>query len=60
MVDDNTAHRQELVREQTKTAITAYRAMLDAYVNNPAQRTASQAEQVHLRQPRDSQSKNEK
>jgi len=33
----NTA--QERVSEQVKAAVTAYRAMLDAFVNNPTRRT---------------------
>ena len=55
MADIITAHQQERVREQVKAAVTAYRAMLDAHVNNPAQRAASQTGQVPPRQPHGSQ-----
>jgi hypothetical protein len=44
----NTA--QEHVSEQAKAAVTAYRAMLDAFVNNPTRRTALESEQVEPRQ----------
>jgi hypothetical protein len=55
MADIDTAHQQERVREQVKAAVPAYRAMLDAHVNNPAQRAAPQTWQAHLRQPHSSQ-----
>jgi cytochrome c-type biogenesis protein CcmH/NrfG len=58
MAEIDTAHQKERVREQVKTAVTAYRAMLDAFVNNPARRTASEAEQARPRQPKGSQSTN--
>jgi hypothetical protein len=47
----NAAYEQERVREQAKAAVTAYRAMLDTFVNNPAPRNASQAGQVRPQQP---------
>ncbi len=56
MAEIDTALQQEHVREQVKTAVTAYRAMLDTYVNNPAQRTGSQAEQKRPQEPQGSQS----
>jgi hypothetical protein len=38
----NTGYQQEHVTEQVKAAVAAYRAMLDAFVNNTTQRTASE------------------
>jgi hypothetical protein len=58
MAEINTADQQERVREQIKTAVTAYRAMLDANVKNPAQRTATEPGQVRPQRPQDSQSTN--
>ncbi len=52
----NTAAEQKRVQEQVKAAVTNYRAMLDAYVNNRAERTASQTEQPRPQQPQGSQS----
>jgi hypothetical protein len=53
MAEINTADRQERVREQIKTAVTAYRAMLDANIKNRARRTASEPGQVRPQQPQD-------
>jgi hypothetical protein len=55
MAKINDAFGQERVREQTKAAVAAYRAMLDTFVNNPAPRNASQAGQVRPQQPQGSQ-----
>jgi hypothetical protein len=43
---------QERVQERVKAAVSAYRAMLDTFVNNPQRRIASEAE---LARPRQSQ-----
>lgn len=47
----NAEQQDERVREQVKAAVAAYRAMLDAFVNEPARRTASEVEQTGPRQP---------
>jgi hypothetical protein len=46
----NAEHQDERVREQVKAAVAAYRAMLDAFVTEPARRTASEIEQTGPRQ----------
>jgi hypothetical protein len=51
----NPAYEQERVREQAKAAVTAYRAMLEAFVNNPAPQNTSQAGQMGPQQPHGSQ-----
>jgi hypothetical protein len=56
----NTAQQDERVREQVKAAVAAYRAMLDAFVNEPARRTASEVEQTASRQPTSASSSSEK
>ncbi len=56
----NTAQQDERVREQVKAAVTAYRAMLDAFVNEPARHTASEIEQTSPRQPTSASSSSEK
>ena len=45
----NTTHRKEQVREQLKTALTALREMLDAFVSNRMRQAAAEAEQVRAR-----------
>ena len=45
----NTTHRKEQVREQFKTALTALREMLDAFVSNRMRQAAAEAEQVRAR-----------
>ena len=47
----NAEHQDERVREQVKAAVAAYRAMLDAFVNEPTRRVASEIEQTGPRQP---------
>jgi ABC-type enterochelin transport system substrate-binding protein len=42
----NTAHQEERVREQIKTAVAAYREMLDTFVGDRIRRVAAEAEQV--------------
>ena len=45
----NTTHSKEQVREQLKTALTALREMLDAFVSNRMRQAAAEAEQVRAR-----------
>jgi hypothetical protein len=40
----DTVHQQEQVRKQVKTAVEAYRQMLETFVNSPMRRAASEAE----------------
>jgi ABC-type enterochelin transport system substrate-binding protein len=47
----NTAHQEERVREQIKTAVAAYREMLDTFVSDGMRQVAAEAEQVRPRQP---------
>ena len=47
----NTVHQQEQVRKQVKTAVEAYRQILDTFVNSPMRRAASEAEHGRPRQP---------
>jgi predicted Zn-dependent peptidase len=47
----NTAHQEERVREQIKTAVAAYREMLDTFVGDRMRRVAAGAEQAPPRQP---------
>jgi hypothetical protein len=47
----NAELQDERVREQVKAAVAAYRAMLDAFVNEPARRTGSEVEQTGAKQP---------
>ena len=56
----NTAQQDERVREQVKAAVAAYRAMLDAFVNEPARRTASEVEQAGPSQATSASSSSEK
>ena len=42
----NTTHREEQVREQLETALTALREMLDAFVSNRMRQAAAEAEQA--------------
>jgi hypothetical protein len=44
-------HQAEHVREQPKTVLAAFRAMLDAFVGNRMRRAAADAEHVRPRQP---------
>jgi hypothetical protein len=46
----NTADRNEQVREQIKTALAAYRAMLDTYVGSQTRQAAEEAEHARPRQ----------
>ena len=46
----NTAHQKGRVQERLKTALAAYREMLDAFVSNQMRRAAAQAGQVRPRQ----------
>ena len=46
-----TADQEERVREQIKTAVAAYREMLDTFVSDRMRRAAAEAEQVRPRQP---------
>ena len=46
-----TADQEERVREQTRTAVAAYREMLDTFVSDRMRRAAAEAEQVRPRQP---------
>jgi hypothetical protein len=46
-----TADQEERVREQIRTAVAAYREMLDTFVSDRMQRVAAEAEQVRPRQP---------
>ena len=45
----NTTHNKEQVREQLKTALTALREMLDAFVSNRMRQAAAEAEQARAR-----------
>jgi hypothetical protein len=46
-----TADQEERVREQIRTAVAAYREMLDTFVSDRMRRAAADAEQVRPRQP---------
>jgi hypothetical protein len=46
----NATHQKAYVREQLKTALAAFREMLDIFVSNQMRRAAAEAEQVHPRQ----------
>jgi hypothetical protein len=46
-----TADQEERVREQIRTAVAAYREMLDTFVSDRMRRAAAEAEQVPPRQP---------
>jgi cytochrome c-type biogenesis protein CcmH/NrfG len=50
MDEINATHDQERVQERVKAAVTAYRAMLDTFVNNLERRIALEAEQARPRQ----------
>jgi hypothetical protein len=52
----NTTHQKELVRERLKTALTALREMLDAFVSNRMRQAAAKAEQVRARRIPETQS----
>jgi hypothetical protein len=56
----NTAQQDERVREQVTAAVAAYRAMLDAFVNEPTRRTALEVEQTGPAQPTGTSSPSEK
>ena len=45
----NTTHQKEQVREQLKTALTALREMLDAFVSNRMRQAAAEAEHRFVR-----------
>jgi hypothetical protein len=53
----NTAHQREHVRQQVKTAVEAYRQMLDTFVNTPMRRALSEAEPVRPQQLQDAPAK---
>jgi hypothetical protein len=46
MAEINATRDQERVQERVKAAVTAYRAMLDTFVNHPERRIAPEAEQA--------------
>jgi hypothetical protein len=46
MDEINATDDQEHVQERIKAAVTAYRAMLDTFVNHPERRIAPEAEQA--------------
>jgi hypothetical protein len=46
MAEIHATHEQARVQERVKAAVTAYRAMLDTFVNNPERPIASEAEQA--------------
>ena len=46
-----TADQEERVREQIRTAVAAYREMLDTFVSDRMRQVAAEAEQVRHRQP---------
>jgi hypothetical protein len=48
MAEINATHEQERVQERVSAAVTAYRAMLDTFVNIPERRIASEAEQARI------------
>jgi hypothetical protein len=45
----NTADQDERVRKQIKTALAAYREMLDTFAGNQMRQDAEEAEQAKLR-----------
>ena len=51
MAEITTAHQEERIREQVKTAVAAYREMLDAFVSDRMRQAAAEADQVRPRQP---------
>jgi hypothetical protein len=52
MDEINATSDQERVQERVKAAVTAYRAMLDTFVNNPERRIEPKAEQARPGQSR--------
>jgi len=56
MAEINATHEQECVQERVSAAVTAYRAMLDTFVNIPERRIASESEQARPRKPQGAQS----
>ena len=46
----NTAHQAEHLRQRLKTALAAFREMLDTFVSNRMRRAAAEAEHVRPRQ----------
>jgi hypothetical protein len=42
----NTAHQKEQAREQLEVALTAYREILDTFVNNRMPRAPADADQI--------------
>jgi hypothetical protein len=52
----NTTHQKEQVREQLKTALAAFREMLDTFVSNRMRQALAEAERVRSRQPLGTQS----
>jgi hypothetical protein len=46
MAEIHATYEQERVQERVKAAVTAYRAMLDTFVNNPERPIASEAERA--------------
>jgi cytochrome c-type biogenesis protein CcmH/NrfG len=60
MAEINATREQERAQERVKAAVTAYRAMLDTFVNNPERRIASEAEQARPRQSQGAQAQSTK
>jgi hypothetical protein len=56
MAEINATREQECVQERVLAAVTAYRAMLDTFVNIPERQIASESEQAHPQKPRGAQS----
>ena len=48
----NAAHQKVHIGEQLKTALAAFREILDAFVSNRMRRVAAEAEHVRSRHPR--------
>jgi hypothetical protein len=53
----NTAHQKEQARKQLETALTAYREILDTFVNNRMPRAPAEADQIPQRRIPNLQSK---
>jgi vancomycin permeability regulator SanA len=54
----NTVNQATHVREQLKTVLAAFRAMLDAFVSNRMRRAAAEAEHIRPRLPQGASSPN--
>jgi hypothetical protein len=60
MAEINVTREQERVQQRENAAVTAYRAMLDTFVNIPERQIASGAEQVRPRQSQGAQPQSKK